>query len=38
MIRGASKIIVPVDDQERAKEFWTARVGFELRRDETYGE
>jgi predicted enzyme related to lactoylglutathione lyase len=38
MIRGASKIIVPVDDEERAKEFWTARVGFELRRDETYGE
>jgi len=38
MIEGVSKIVVPVDDQERAKEFWTDRMGFELRRDETYGD
>jgi len=38
MITGVSKVVVPVDDQERAKEFWTTRLGFELRRDETYGD
>jgi predicted enzyme related to lactoylglutathione lyase len=27
-----------VDDQERAKQFWTVRIGFELRRDESYGD
>lgn len=38
MITGISKVIVPVDDQERAREVWTSRLGFELRRDETYGD
>jgi predicted enzyme related to lactoylglutathione lyase len=38
MISGISKVVVPVDDQERAKEFWTTRLGFELRRDESYGD
>jgi lactoylglutathione lyase len=38
MITGVRKIVVPVDDQERAKEFWTSNVGFELRRDESYGD
>jgi catechol 2,3-dioxygenase-like lactoylglutathione lyase family enzyme len=38
MISGVSKVVLPVDDQERAKEFWTSRVGFELRRDESYGD
>ena len=28
MITGISQVIVPVDDQERAKELWTAVVGF----------
>ena len=37
MITGMSKVVVPVDDQESAKEFWTTRVGFALRRDESYG-
>jgi predicted enzyme related to lactoylglutathione lyase len=36
MISGVSKVVVPVDDQERAKEFWVDRLGFELRRDESY--
>ena len=38
MISGVGKVIVPVDDQERAKAFWTTKVGFELRRDETFGD
>jgi predicted enzyme related to lactoylglutathione lyase len=38
MITGIGKVVVPVDDQERAKEFWTTQVGFELHRDESYGE
>jgi catechol 2,3-dioxygenase-like lactoylglutathione lyase family enzyme len=36
MITGVRKVVVPVDDQERAKEFWVDRLGFELRRDESY--
>jgi predicted enzyme related to lactoylglutathione lyase len=38
MISGVSKVIVPVDDQERAKQFWTERIGFETVRDERYGD
>jgi hypothetical protein len=38
MISGVSKVVLPVDDQERANEFWMNRMGFELRRDESYGE
>jgi predicted enzyme related to lactoylglutathione lyase len=38
MITSVSKVVVPVDDQERAKEFWTTRMDFELRRDESYGD
>ena len=38
MITGVSKVVVAVDDQERAKEFWAKRIGFELRRDESYGD
>jgi lactoylglutathione lyase len=38
MISGIGKVVVPVDDQERAKRFWTTRMGFELRRDESYGD
>jgi lactoylglutathione lyase len=38
MISGVSKVVVAVDDQERAKQFWTTRIGFELHRDESYGE
>ena len=35
MISGVSKVIVPVDDQERARRFWTEQVGFEAVRDES---
>ena len=38
MISGVSKVVVPVDDQERAKEFWTEVIGFSLVRDETFGD
>jgi len=37
MITGVRKVVVPVDDQERAKEFWTTRVGFDVATDEAYG-
>ena len=37
MISAIGKVVVPVDDQERAKQFWTSQIGFELRRDESYG-
>jgi predicted enzyme related to lactoylglutathione lyase len=38
MITGVSKVIVPVDDQDRAQQFWTTRMGFGLWRDESYGD
>ena len=38
MISAVAKIVVPVDDQERAKAFWTEAVGFEPVRDETFGD
>jgi predicted enzyme related to lactoylglutathione lyase len=38
MIKSVAKVIVHVDDQERAREFWTGPAGFELARDETYGD
>src|SRR5215204_3668612 len=38
MISGVSKVVIPVDDQERAKQFWTTRIGLTLLRDESYGD
>lgn len=38
MISEISKIVVPVDDPVRAKEFWTSRVGFDVVSDESYGD
>ena len=38
MITGVQKIIVPVDDEMRTREFWTRKLGFNVVRDETYGE
>jgi len=37
MIRGVRKIVLPVDDQDRAKGFWVDLVGFTVVQDETYG-
>jgi predicted enzyme related to lactoylglutathione lyase len=38
MISRVHKLVIPVDDEERAREFWTSRLGFEVTRDERYGE
>jgi len=38
MITRVRKIVVPVDDDRRAREFWTAKMGFQLTRDEPYGD
>ena len=38
MIQGVGKVVVPVTDQERAKRFWTERVGFAVAVDEPYGD
>jgi predicted enzyme related to lactoylglutathione lyase len=37
VISGVSKVVMPVDDQEKAVRFWTETMGFELLKDETYG-
>lgn len=38
VISGVSQVVVPVRDQDAALEFWTERIGFELTRDETFGD
>ena len=38
MITGVAKVVVLVDDQERAKQFWTGAIGFDVVMDETYGD
>lgn len=38
MISAVSKVVVPVGDQERAKRFWTERIGFSTVRDDRYGD
>jgi hypothetical protein len=37
MITRVSKIILPVADQQAALDFWTTGMGFELVRDDAYG-
>jgi lactoylglutathione lyase len=37
VITRVSKVIVPVADQQAALDFWTMGMGFELIRDDTYG-
>jgi predicted enzyme related to lactoylglutathione lyase len=38
VVGGVTKVVVEVDDQERAKRFWTEQLGFELVQDTPYGE
>ena len=38
MIVGVNKIVIQVDDQDRALRFWTERVGFEVVKDATMGD
>jgi predicted enzyme related to lactoylglutathione lyase len=37
VISGVSKVVIRVDDQERAKGFWTQTMGFEVVEDAPYG-
>jgi predicted enzyme related to lactoylglutathione lyase len=38
MVRGVSQVVVEVEDQERALGFWTEKLGFDVGRDEPYGD
>jgi len=38
VITNVSKVVVPVEDQQGALEFWTTTMGFSAVRDETYGD
>jgi predicted enzyme related to lactoylglutathione lyase len=38
VVEGVSKVVIEVDDQERALRFWTETLGFELHQDTPYGE
>ena len=38
MITGVRKIIVPVNDVDQAKRFWTEQLGFEATADDTVGD
>jgi predicted enzyme related to lactoylglutathione lyase len=38
MIGGVTKVVIEVEDQERAKAFWTGALGFEVAQDVPYGE
>jgi len=38
MIQGVSKVVISVADQERAKRFWTRRMGFTVGVDAPYGD
>lgn len=38
MISGVSKVVIEVDDQGRAKAFWTDTMGFGLVQDAPYGD
>jgi lactoylglutathione lyase len=38
MIGGVTQVVIEVEDQERAKTFWTETLGFELAQDAPYGE
>ncbi|HEY9378781.1 MAG TPA: VOC family protein [Jiangellaceae bacterium] len=38
MITNVSKVVVPVEDQQAALEFWTTTMGFSTVRDDVYGD
>jgi predicted enzyme related to lactoylglutathione lyase len=38
MTISVKQLIIPVDDQERAKTFWVEQMGFEITSDETFGD
>ena len=38
MIEGVQKLVVEVEDQDRARRFWTEAMGFTLVQDSPYGD
>jgi predicted enzyme related to lactoylglutathione lyase len=38
MISGVHQVVLEVEDQDRALDFWTQTMGFELSRDTPYGD
>src|SRR6266508_3775519 len=38
VVGGVTQVVIEVEDQERAKRFWTEKLGFELVQDTPYGE
>ena len=38
MIKGIHQVVLEVEDQDRALEFWTKTMGFELAQDAPYGD
>jgi lactoylglutathione lyase len=38
VVGGVAQVVVEVEDQDRAKQFWTEKMGFELVQDAPYGE
>ena len=38
MVKGVHQVVLEVEDQERALDFWTKTMGFELAQDATYGD
>ena len=38
MISGVGKVVIDVEDQDRAKVFWTEKLGFEVAQDTAYGD
>jgi predicted enzyme related to lactoylglutathione lyase len=38
VVGGVTQVVVEVEDQDRAKRFWTETMGFELVQDAPYGE
>jgi predicted enzyme related to lactoylglutathione lyase len=38
MVRGISQVLLEVEDQDRALEFWTGPMGFTLVQDAPYGD
>ncbi len=38
MIKGVHQVVLEVEDQDRALDFWTKTMGFELAQDAAYGD
>jgi lactoylglutathione lyase len=38
VVGGVTQVVVEVEDQDRAKRFWTEQLGFELVQDAPYGQ